>query len=268
MTENFSQIRAFFRDYISYSLRTWLLFAMVMVLGSIIGLLAYSISGYQVTRIFPSESVFSSAMSVSSYFYICWTVTFMCSFAISNDFTTNASSFILALPVKRSNIFAGRFLGAMTITAISTATLYVVFALESLYYFGNVTPSLLLSYLVALLFIASVSALVFLLSSLIKIDRIVLIFSFVVLFVIFPILEGVFQTYSLNINTLLIYNALAMTRSIHAFGNFTYFGFSLVSIVTVSAKPFNYAESIISMLIYFVIFFVLGMATYSRRQVL
>lgn len=124
------------------------------------------------------------------------------------------------------------------------------------------------SYLVALLFIASVAALVFLFSSLIKIDRLVLISSFVMLFVIFPILEGVFQIYSLNVNTLLIYNALSVTRSIHAFGNFIYLGFSLVSIVSVNPKPFNYAESIASMLIYFVILFVLGMATYRRRQVL
>ena len=140
MTENFRQIRAFFWDYITYALRSWLLFAIIIVVGSILGLVSYDISRYHVTQIYPSDSAFSSAISAASYFYICWTVAFMCSFAISNDFTTNASSFILALPLKRNNIFVGRFLGAITITAISTAALYVFTALESFYYFGKVTP--------------------------------------------------------------------------------------------------------------------------------
>ena len=267
MTGSFRQIRAFYRDYISYALHSWLLFAMVIVAGSILGLVSYNISTVHVMQIYPSDGAFSSAISAISYFYICWTVSFMCSFAISNDFTTNASSFILALPVKRNNIFVGRFLGAITITALSTAALYIYIALESLYYFGKVTPLLVISYLVALLFILSVAALVFLLSSLIKMDRLVLISSFVLLFVIFSILEGVFQIYSINVNTLLSYSAFAITKSIHAFGHFLYYNIQFFSITPENLKFFNYDQSIISMVVYFVIFFLSGLFVYGRRQV-
>lgn len=268
MTGSFRQIRTFYRDYISYALHSWLLFAMIMVAGSILGMVSYDISRYDITQIYHGDAAFLSAISPVSYFYISWIVTFMCSFAISNDFTTNASSFILALPVNRNNIFVGRFLGATTITALSAAAFYVFLAMESYHYFGKVSPSLVTSYFVALLFIISVSALVFLLSSLIKIDRLVLISSFVMLFVIFPILEGVFQIYSLNVNSLLNYNAFAITRSIHPFGSFGYYDIQFVSIVPENLKLFNYDQSIISMVIYFFSLFVLGIITYRKRQVI
>lgn len=189
----------------------------------------------------------------------------MSSFALSNDFTQNASTFVLALPVKRSNIFFGRFLAATTISAAVTLAFYVFIALESNLYYGAIQSTLVSSYILSLLLIINVMALVFLFSGLLKMDRLVLVGSFFILFLLIPVLTGIFQMYSININSLLSYDSLAISRLIGPFG-ITVYSFSFIP-VTVKLNYLNMNFAIISMSLYFVILFIIGITIYGKKQI-
>jgi len=268
MTNSFRQVRSFYKDYMHFAFRSRTMLFMVVIAASISALAAYNISTiHNLRSMFPTGQSFSVAFSGLSYFYIAWTVTFMGSFALSNDFTRNASTFVLALPVRRSNIFIGRFLSATTISAAVTAVLFVFIAIESDISYGSVPSTLVSSYLLSLVFIISVMALVFLLSGLLKVDRFALIGTFFILFIILPVLEGIFQINSINVNSLLNYDSLSISRAIGPFP-FTIFSINFISITPEKLTYLNMDQAIISMVLYFVIFLTVGITVYRKRQIL
>ena len=171
----FSHIKLFYKDYMHFASRSRIMLEMVIVDAAILAFIAYKISQIDnVKTLWTGGMAFSATLAGFSYFLICWTVTFMGSFAISNDFTTNTAKYLLSLPVKRSSIFIGRYLAATTLAALATVSFFAFIAGESYYYFGNVPGTLVKAYLVSLLVILTAMSIVFLLSSIIKLDRFVL----------------------------------------------------------------------------------------------
>lgn len=268
MTNSFRQVRSFYKDYMHFVFRSRTMLFMIVIAASILGLAAYNISTiHNLKSLFPTGQSFSVGFSGFSYFYIAWTVTFMGGFALSNDFTRNTSTFVLALPVRRNNIFIGRFLSAITISAAVTAVLFVFMAIESDVRYGSIPSTLVSSYLLSLVLIISIMALVFLLSVLLKVDRFALIGTFSVLFIILPVLEGIFQINSINVNSLLNYDSLSISRAIGPFPS-TIFSDNFISIVTEKLTYLNIDQAIISMILYFVIFLIAGIIVYRKRQIL
>jgi ABC-2 type transport system permease protein len=266
MEKMFSHIKLFYKDYMHFASRSRIMMEMVVVDAAILAFIAYKISQIDhVKTLWTGGTAFSATLAGFSYFLICWTVTFMGSFAISNDFTTNTAKYMLSLPVRRSSIFIGRYLAATTLAALATISFFAFIAGESYYYFGNIPATLLRAYLVSLLVILTAMSIVFLLSSLIKLDRFVLMGSFFLFFLAMPVIDGVFQINSLNVNSLLYVDANVVTKTIGYTPYFSYADF--IQIVPQNYNLLNFNEAIISMVIYIVVLFLLGLYVYSHKQV-
>ena len=266
MEKMFSHIKLFYKDYMHFASRSRIMMEMVVVDAAILAFIAYKISQIDhVKTLWTGGTAFSATLAGFSYFIICWTVTFMGSFAISNDFTTNTAKYMLALPVRRSTIFIGRYLAATTLAALATISFFAFIAGESYYYFGNIPDTLVKAFLVSLLVILTAMSIVFLLSSLIKLDRFVLMGSFFLIFLAMPVIDGVFQINSLNVNSLLYVDANVVTKTIGYTPYFSYADF--IQIVPQNYNLLNVNEAIISMVIYIVVLFLLGLYVYSRKQV-
>lgn len=266
MEKMFSHIKLFYKDYMHFASRSRIMLEMVVVDAAILAFIAYKISQIDhVKTLWTGGTAFSATLAGFSYFIICWTVTFMGSFAISNDFTTNTAKYMLALPVRRSSIFIGRYLAATTLAALATISFFAFIAGESYYYFGNIPDTLVKAFLVSLLVILTAMSIVFLLSSLIKLDRFVLMGSFFLFFLAMPVIDGVFQINSLNVNSLLYVDANVVTKTIGYTPYFSYADF--IQIVPQNYNLLNVNEAIISMVIYIVVLFLLGLYVYSRKQV-
>ena len=266
MEKMFSHIKLFYKDYMHFASRSRIMMEMVVVDAAILAFIAYKISQIDhVKTLWTGGTAFSATLAGFSYFIICWTVTFMGSFAISNDFTTNTAKYMLALPVRRSTIFIGRYLAATTLAALATISFFAFIAGESYYYFGNIPDTLVKAFLVSLLVILTAMSIVFLLSSLIKLDRFVLMGSFFLFFLAMPVIDGVFQINSLNVNSLLYVDANVVTKTIGYTPYFSYADF--IQIVPQNYNLLNVNEAIISMVIYIVVLFLLGLYVYSRKQV-
>jgi ABC-2 type transport system permease protein len=262
----FSHIKIFYKDYMHFASRSRIMLEMVIVGAAILAFIAYKISQIDgIKALWTGGTAFSATLAGFSYFFICWTVTFMGSFAISNDFTINSGTYILTLPVKRTSIFLGRYLAATTLSAVATLSLFALIAGESYYYFGDVPATLLKAYLVSLLVIVSAMSIVFLLSSLIKLDRFVLIGSFFLFFLAMPVIEGILQINSINVNSLLYVDANTVSRVIGYTPYFFYADF--IQIVPQNYNLLNTNEAIISMVIYSVLLFVVGLLVYRRKQI-
>ena len=266
MEKMFSHIKLFYKDYMHFASRSRIMLEMVVVDAAILAFIAYKILQIDhVKTLWTGGTAFSATLAGFSYFIICWTVTFMGSFAISNDFTTNTAKYMLALPVRRSTIFIGRYLAATTLAALATISFFAFIAGESYYYFGNIPDTLVKAFLVSLLVILTAMSIVFLLSSLIKLDRFVLMGSFFLFFLAMPVIDGVFQINSLNVNSLLYVDANVVTKTIGYTPYFSYADF--IQIVPQNYNLLNVNEAIISMVIYIVVLFLLGLYVYSRKQV-
>lgn len=266
MEKMFSHIKLFYKDYMHFASRSRIMLEMVVVDAAILAFIAYKISQIDhVKTLWTGGTAFSATLAGFSYFIICWTVTFMGSFAISNDFTTNTAKYMLALPVRRSSIFIGRYLAATTLAALATISFFAFIAGESYYYFGNIPDTLVKAYLVSLLVILTAMSIVFLLSSLIKLDRFVLMGSFFLFFLAMPVIDGVFQINSLNVNSLLYVDANVVTKTIGYTPYFSYADF--IQIVPQNYNLLNFNEAITSMIIYIVVLFLLGLYVYGRKQV-
>ncbi|WMT50581.1 MAG: ABC transporter permease subunit [Ferroplasma sp.] len=265
MEEEFQHIKIFYKDYMHFASRSRIMLEMIVVDAAILAFIAYKISQIgHVKTIWTRGTAFSATLGGFSYFIICWTVTFMGSFAISKDFTTNTAKYILSLPVKRSSIFTGRYLAATTLASIATASLFGFIAGLSYYYFGTIPVTLLKAYFVSVLVVLSAMSIVFLLSSLIKTDRFVLMGSMFLFFLVMPVIDGIFQLNSINVNSLLYVDANMVTKTI---GHTPYFSYiSFIQIVPQNYNLLNANYAIISMIIYIVLLFVLGLFIYNRKQ--
>ncbi|MDO5862563.1 MAG: ABC transporter permease subunit, partial [Thermoplasmata archaeon] len=69
---------------------------------------------------------------------------------LSEDFRRKSGVVYLTQPVKRSVVLLGRFLAAYVMCVISIVAVYIIVAALSIYYFGQVSPYLWWSMLVAL----------------------------------------------------------------------------------------------------------------------
>lgn len=265
MRETFRHVKTFYKDYMHFASRSRIMLEMVVVDAAILAFIAYKISQINhIKTIWTGSTAFSATWAGFSYFIICWTVTFMGSFAISSDFTTNTAKYILSLPVKRSSIFIGRYLAATTLASLATIAFFAFIAGESYYYFGTVPVTLVRGYLASLLIILSTMSIVFLLSSIIKTDRFVLMSSMFLFFLAMPVIDGVFQLNSINVNSLLYVDANVVSKTIGYTPYFSYATF--IQIVQQNYSLLNVNYAIISMMVYIALLLVMGLFVYNRKQ--
>ncbi|KPV47124.1 hypothetical protein SE19_02420 [Acidiplasma aeolicum] len=266
MKSEFSHMKIFYKDYMHFASRSRIMLEMVIVDAAILAFIAYRISQISnLKALWPNGTAFSATFAGFAYFFVCWTATFMGSFAISNDFTTNSGQYILSLPVKRSSVFIGRYLAATTLAAMAVLSFFLFLAAESYFNFKTVPVTLIKGYFVSMLIILSAMSIIFLLSSLIRMDRFVLVGSFFLFFIAMPVIDGILQINSMNVNALLYVDANAVTKAIGSTKYFTYATF--IQIVQENYNLLNFDQAMISMVIYAISMFIIGLYVYKHMEV-
>jgi len=118
-------------------------------------------------------------------------VTIFASGALVAEFEERTGFLMFPRPIKRSSIFAGKYLASFLVCGASIAAYYLVSALLSWIFTGSVYFDILYSFGLALLYIISASGFAFLLSAVMQKGSTAAILTFASLFLIMPMIEGV-----------------------------------------------------------------------------
>ncbi|WP_175266796.1 hypothetical protein [Acidiplasma cupricumulans] len=80
-----------------------------------------------------------------------------------------------------------------------------------------------------------------------------------------PVIDGILQINSMNVNALLYVDANAVTKAIGSTKYFTYATF--IQIVQENYNLLNFDQAIISMVIYAISMFIIGLYVYKHMEV-
>ena len=190
--------------------------------------------------------------------------------AISTDFASNYSYYILVQPARRSSILMGRYLAALLVS-FSIILIYYLFAVIASFYFFSTLPSVFASSIgLVALFLLSILSFAFFLSSLFNNPQTSTIAVVILLIVILPIASSVLQSFLsvepwflVNYGGQVVYTVFS-THFVH---------FSQLKIPTKGAEftitqyePYT-LEGIEIMLGYMVIFFIASIFIYKYKEV-
>ena len=190
--------------------------------------------------------------------------------AISTDFASNYSYYILVQPARRSSILIGRYLAALLVS-FSIILIYYLFAAIASFYFFSTLPSVFASSIgLVALFLLSILSFAFFLSSLFNSPQTSIIAVVILLIFVLPMLSSVLQSFLsvepwflVNYGGQVVYTVFS-THFIH---------FSQLKIPTKGAEftittyePYT-LEGIEIMLVYLVIFFIASIFMYKYKEV-
>ena len=187
---------------------------------------------------------------------------------ISGDVGTGSAYYILVQPVKRSVLFLGKYTAAL-LSSFFIVFLYIlvgIFASIDLY--GKVTSKVALSLGLVLLMVAATIMLASFFSSIFKSPTSGMITSIVLLILVFPIITGIigslegiypieFLTFAGEITYLIFNTEYPATKIVSP---------ALHGLKIYTFNPALY-QGIESLLIYLIVFGIISIVIYSRRQI-
>lgn len=190
--------------------------------------------------------------------------------AISTDFASNYSYYILVQPVRRTSLLFGRYLAAFIASLIIVLVYYLFAAISSFYFFSALSSAFLSSIGLVVLFILSVLSFAFFLSSLFNNPQTSTIAVVILLIVALPIASSILQSFAavepwflINYGGQVVYNVFS-THFVH---------FSQIKVPTKTGnfnitqyQPYT-SEGIEIMLAYIFIFLIVSFFIYNRKEV-
>ncbi len=187
---------------------------------------------------------------------------------ISTDTGTNSAYYILVQPVKRSVLFMGKYTAALISSFIIIFLYVLVGYIGSFYLYGNLTNLAGKSLLMTLLFMAGTLMLSGFLSSVFKSSTVGIISSISILLIVFPLISNVLS--SLNGIDPYFLITFAGSASYLVFQK-PYPAAKVVTHITTSIKTYSFNptfyQGIEVALLYLLIFGILAILIYSRRQI-
>ncbi|MCL5009649.1 MAG: ABC transporter permease [Candidatus Parvarchaeota archaeon] len=217
----------------------------------------------------PMAYLFSFMQNIT--FVIILVAAFFGGSAISTDFASNYSYFILVQPVRRSSLLIGRYISAFIASLIIVLVYYIFAAGGSIYFFSSIPLVFASSIGLAAVFIASVLAFAFFMSSLFNNPQtstmavvILLVIALPILSNLLPALANIEPWFLINYGGQVVYNIFS--------NNFMHFSSSTIPTkagkYTVSQYQPYLLEGIEIMLGYLIVFLVAALYTYNYKQVL
>jgi ABC-2 type transport system permease protein len=119
-------------------------------------------------------------------------VTLFAGDAIVSEFQGRTGYLLFPNPVKKSSLYAGKFLASVGIMSIVIVAYYLVAIVIGLAYTGNFTDLSIYSMLLAILYGAAATGVAFLISSVLKTSTASLVLTFFMLFLILTLVSSVF----------------------------------------------------------------------------
>ncbi len=271
--QTFTIVKYTFLDY----LRSKRFFVLLLIVLAI-GFLLTGIVGYYKPASFLSSqlSFYSQWWGTSVTFIIIISAVFFGGDAISGEFQNKTGYFMISNPIRRSSVYIGKWLAALSASLIVLAVFTVITIGNGLFYFSSGVPSLFLeSFFFAVLYLVSVLGLTFLFSSMFKSNTTSIIVTVILLFFVFSLVQTLSSTlakiepwFVVTYGSQIIGNILESPYPAHiisvpisAMGKVgSAFGGSLTS--------FNATvpEGITIMLVYFVVSFILGLFLFERKE--
>jgi ABC-2 type transport system permease protein len=260
-----------------YQLKSYLRTRRFLALAIVVALI--SIAVFVVEAHVGVSAINAEYSNASNYLYsfmqnITFVVVIVAAFfggnAISTDFASNYSYYILVQPARRSSILVGRYLAAL-LASFSIILIYYLFgAVASLYFFSTLPTVFASSIGLVALFVLSILSFAFFLSSLFNNPQTSTVAVVILLIVVLPIASSVLQSFLsvepwflVNYGGQVVYSIFS-THFVH---------FSQLKIPTRGAEftitqyePYT-LEGIEIMLGYIIIFFIASIFMYKYKEV-
>jgi ABC-2 type transport system permease protein len=269
---DFAQFRIAFRYQLRSYLRTWrflgLLIFVLLISTAILGV-QLSRGVATVTTNNPSSSAYLSAYLGTVADAVIIIGAFLGGDALAVDLSGGPGYLMLAQPVRRRTLLAGRFCAAAVTGAAIGLVYYVLAAGAVQYFYGNIPFSILSSIGEALLFLLAVLAVAFFFSSFFRNPTVSIVASVLILLIGFPILTAIGSLTGYEPWFSLDYGSQAITSVFAA--NFSHesmmhVGNARRSIVLYSFSPYPWEGAVI-MAVYLVAFLVASYVIYRFKEV-
>ncbi|RLG57709.1 MAG: hypothetical protein DRN83_01170 [Hadesarchaea archaeon] len=212
----------------------------------------------------PTAEIFSGTFLFPVFLFIPLAAIFFAGNNVTSEFESKTGYIIFSNPVKRSVLVTGKFLASLLYVFWAIIIFYIGCIVSTFYLYGVVPQSILSSFGFALLYGCAVLGFVFLFGSMFGNGMIAGTLSFLILFLVMPLLQSFLVEMGHEPWYLLTYAA----GSINAFG-----GTSMPGTTTIfGMKPYlglpNPILSAIVILIYFVVLFGLSIFAFKRKDML
>jgi len=186
--------------------------------------------------------------------------------AIAMDFGSGTGYFMLVLPVRRAILLLGRYLGAFVVTVSLVLVIYAfaIFATAWFYGLGGIPwADVGASFLLALLFVASVLATAFFFSSFFRSPAMSIVTTILVLFLGLDIADGILVVTGIEPWFSILYAGEVISNAIVPVAHKTVTQVAGLTITTYS--PYQWEGAVI-MVAYLVVFLFLSIVIYQRKE--
>ncbi len=243
---------------------------LVAVISVAILVLEIHLGSAAITSQYKNSMTYLFSFMQNLSFTIVLVAAFLGGSAISTDFASNYSYFILVQPVRRSSLLIGRYISAFIASLIIILVYYLFAAVGSLYFFSSIPLAFASSIGLAAVFIASVLAFAFFMSSLFNNPQTSTMAVVILLVIVLPVLSSILPAlanlepwFLINYGGQVVYNVFST--------NFVHFSSITVPVKGGSYKISQYQpyllEGIEIMLGYLVVFLAAALYTYKYKQV-
>ncbi len=260
-----------------YQLKSYLRTRRFLALAILVALI--SIAVFAVEAHVGINAINAEYSNASNYLYsfmqnITFVVVIVAAFfggnAISTDFASNYSYYILVQPARRSSILIGRYLAAL-LASFSIILIYYLFAaISSLYFFSSLPEVFASSIGLVALFVLSILSFAFFLSSLFNNPQTSTVAVVILLIVALPIVSSILQGF-LSIEPWFLVNYGGQVVYSVFSTHFVHFSQSKIptrhAAFTISQYEPYTLEGIEIMLGYIVIFFIASVFMYRYKEV-
>jgi len=139
------------------------------------------------------------------------TATFFAADSLSSEFEKRTGYVLFPNPVRRLNIYVGKFASSYVFSAVFVLVYYLYVVGEALYYFGEVPGEIYVSLFFALVYLLAVISLAFFFSSLLNSSVFSILLVFFTLFLIMPIIVNIHSLIGVEPWYILTYHANTAT---------------------------------------------------------
>jgi ABC-2 type transport system permease protein len=261
------QLRDFYR-----SRRFIILYAIVVAIGAIFSTL---IAHFRPASLIDSSgALYGTIWGGGVTFVIVLAAIFFGGDAIAGEFQNKTGYFLMGLPIKRTTVYAGKFIAAYLASVAMVLLYLVILVLNGIYYFGgNAFPwQLGLSLVLALVYLAAVLGATFLFSSLFKTSAYGFVLTAILFLFGFTLLQDLIEGL-VNIEPWMVISYAEATIG-NVFAPVTDWGLTGQSVTVQGFRPSmtttvftpGIAEGVVIMLAYFLVTGLVGLVLFEREE--
>ena len=243
-------------------------FFVLLIIGLIISALLTILVAYYRPPSFLSSALnfYSSWWACSITFVIILSGIFYGGDAISGEFQNKTGYFLVANPLRRSSIYIGKWLGALTASIVMLGVFAAITIGNGIYYFGlNIPNQLWESLLFAVLYLIAVLGFTFFFSSLFKSTSMSILVTAILFLFAFNLIQTLVERLvKIEAWFMITYGAQIITNVLtDPYPTTTTQGFGRDAFTSYAA---TIPEGVAILLAYFVVTAVLGLLLFERRE--